>query len=61
MIVKKLEYRFKHSDAGKAIIARLNSDDSFDREEVKMLLNKKLEYTFKNSECGKQMIEEIIK
>jgi len=58
-LIGKLEFKYKSSEKGKALIERINNDDDFTIEELRSATNK-LEYKFKKSERGQALIQAIL-
>jgi hypothetical protein len=59
LLTGHFEFRWKNSPKGKAIIERIDNNDSFTPEELKSITNK-LEYKYKNSDKGKALVLEIL-
>ena len=58
LVAKKLEYRFKTSDAGKSVIERLQNGTS--TQDDLSLIKNKLEYRFKKSQPGMDITEKLV-
>jgi len=56
-LATKLEYKFKTSDAGKALLERVKTGELLN-EDAK-LITSKLEFRFKSSDKAKELIEKL--